>query len=84
MENEITSGNTLPIGYILLPYIMRHDATMINGDVVWYRNKFKNLLLKIKHFFVKSKYLKHPSLKYHNRPVNPNYYKTFKINNDND
>ena len=45
-------------GFILLPYIMRTTKTSINGETVWYANKMKNFLLKIKRFFYKSKNLK--------------------------
>lgn len=45
-------------GYSWLPYIPKVTETSINGETVWYANKWKNLLLKIKHFFIKPKYLK--------------------------
>ena len=35
-------------GYILAPYITKTVKTSINGETVWYANKYKNLLLKIK------------------------------------
>lgn len=44
---------------VFVPYIIDEPkSTDINGEVVWYRNKWKNLLLKIKRFFYKSKNLK--------------------------
>lgn len=46
-------------GIVFVPYIIDEPkSTDINGEVVWYRNKWKNLLLKIKRFFYKSKNLK--------------------------
>ena len=43
-------------GVVVVPYIIGEPkSTDINGEVVWYRNKMKNLLLKIKRFFYKSK-----------------------------
>ena len=71
MENEIKKEE----GYIFLPYIPRNEATMINGEYVWYRNKWKNLLLKIKHFFIKSKYSKIDI----NKKISSKYYTTLKI-----
>ena len=45
-------------GYVLLPYITKTVKTSINGETVWYANKWKNSLLKIKHFSIKPKHLK--------------------------
>ena len=73
MENEKKEQ-----GHIFVPYIIINVATMINGEYVWYRNKWKNLLLKIKHFFIKPKYLKNAKL-YLNKPINSKYYTTQKI-----
>ncbi len=56
-------------------------ATSINGEVVWYKNKFKNLLLKIKHLFIKPKYLKHFNL-YKDKKVNSEYYGVIKLENE--
>ncbi len=42
-------------GYILAPYIIKTVKTSIDGKTVWYANKWKNLLLKIKYFFLKPK-----------------------------
>jgi len=66
-------------GYVLLPYKMIIIATSINGEYVWYRNWWKNLLLKIKHFLVKPNYLKNKS-KYMNKKINSSNYDTIKIN----
>lgn len=46
-------------GYYWMPYVTKIYKMNINGEPVWYANKWKNLLLKIKHIFVKPKYLKH-------------------------
>ena len=35
-------------GIIYAPYIPIITATSINGEIIWYKNKWKNLLLKIK------------------------------------
>jgi len=60
-------------GYVFLPYIIKNIKTDINGETVWYANKFKNFLLKIKHFFVKPKYLKNAHI-YKNTSINPSFY----------
>lgn len=39
--------------YVYAPFIPITNSVDINGETVWYRNKFKNLLLKIKFLFVK-------------------------------
>tara|TARA_R110000772_G_C13310268_1_gene440120 strand:- start:33830 stop:34081 length:252 start_codon:yes stop_codon:yes gene_type:complete len=63
-------------------YIYAHipvvEATMINGEIVWYKNKWKNFLLKIKFFFVKPKYYKLMK-KYKNKPINPKFYGTVNV-----
>ena len=69
MENE----NIMDRGYIFAPYIAIVTKRMINGEVCWYKNKWKNLLLKIKHYFIKPKYLKYKDV-YNNRKINSNYY----------
>jgi hypothetical protein len=45
-------------GIVLLPYIIKNVRIEINGETVWHENKWKNLLLKIKHFFITPKHLK--------------------------
>lgn len=60
-------------GYVYLPLIFKTRCTTINNEVVWYSNSFLNLLLKIKHFFFKSKNLKN-HYKYVNKKVNGSYY----------
>lgn len=44
--------------YTYIPFTTKCVATMINSETVWYANKWKNLFLKIKFFFYKSKNLK--------------------------
>jgi len=61
-------------GIIWVPYTIKTVSTSINGETVWYANKWKNLLLKIKHFFIKPKYLKNTHI-YKNKPVNPSFYR---------
>ncbi len=65
-------------GYIYVPYIFSTKSTSINGVTVWHRNKFINLLIKIKLFFYKPKSLR--SFKnYSNKTLNKNYYSELKI-----
>lgn len=45
-------------GYIFIPYVFKTVKTTINDETVWYENKWKNLLLKIKFLFIKPRYLK--------------------------
>ena len=68
-------------GYVWLPYITKTVETSINGETVWYANKWKNLLLKIKHFFIKPKYLKNTHI-YKNKMVNSSFYGVVKISGD--
>ena len=68
-------------GYVWMPYITKTVSTTINGETVWYANKWKNLLLKIKHFFIKPEYLKNAHF-YKNETINSSYYEVVKINND--
>jgi hypothetical protein len=68
-------------GYVWLPYITKTVSTSINGEIVWYANKWKNLLLKIKHLFIKPKYLKNTPI-YKNKPVNSSFYGVIKIDGD--
>lgn len=65
-------------GYIYAPYRIVTVSTQINGETVWYKNKLKNLWLKIKFFFIKPKYYKLMK-KYPPKPINPKYYGIFKI-----
>ena len=76
MENS----NNKDKGYVWLPYTTKTVKTTINGETVWHSNKLKNLLLKIKHFFIKPKYLKNQHL-YKNKTVNSSCYGVVKINN---
>jgi hypothetical protein len=69
-------------GFIYTPYIIGETKqTDINGEVVWYSNKWKNLLLKIKTFFYKSKNVKNDE-KYLNKKVNSSFYSVVKIDDD--
>ena len=67
-------------GYILMPYTIKIVRTSINGETVWYLNKWKNLLLKMKYFFIKPKYLK--NVHFYKRPVNSSFYEVVKITGD--
>ena len=71
----------IPVGYVWVPYTIKNVSTSINGETVWYANKWKNLLLKIKHFFIKPKYLKNAHI-YKNKPVNTSFYREIKIDGD--
>jgi hypothetical protein len=67
-------------GYVLMPYTIKIVSTSINSETVWYLKKWKNLLLKIKHFFIKPKYLK--NVHFYKRPVNSSFYDVVKITGD--
>jgi hypothetical protein len=77
-NNPKINKEDLDKGYILAPYITKTVKTSINGETVWYANKWKNLLLKIKYFFIKPKYLKNAHI-YKNKVVNSSYYGVVKI-----
>ena len=66
-------------GYIYVPYVVVNVATYINGEAVWYKNKWKNLGLKIRRLFIKPEYLKHIN-KYKNKTIDPKNYGQIKIN----
>ncbi len=66
--------NTEEKGYINVPYIMETTSTSINGETVWYKNKWKNFLLKLKHLIIK------PNTKYSSNKVDSLYYITIKRN----
>jgi hypothetical protein len=59
-------------GCALAPYILKTVKTSINSETVWHSNRWKNLLLKIKRFFYKSKNIKNAE-KYLNKEVHINY-----------
>ena len=65
-------------GFVYVPYINKTVSTSINGETVWYANKWKNLLLKIKCFFIKPKYLKNGT-NYSEKKINSSYYDTINI-----
>jgi hypothetical protein len=77
MSNIQTDPKQLNNGIIWVPYIIKTECTYINGEVVWYANRWKNIFLKIKHFFIKPKYKK---MNYLKKPINTKYYTTIKIN----
>jgi len=45
-------------GPIFVPFILKTTKVDINGEIVWYANKWKNFLLKIKRIFIKPKHSK--------------------------
>jgi len=61
-------------------HILVTVATYINGEVVWYKNKWKNFWLKVKHIFKKSKYLK--SFKKYSNKMITSHYKIIHITNE--
>jgi len=69
-------------GYKWIPYKIVTVATSINGEIVWYKNKWKNFLLKIKRIFIKPKYLKNGEI-YSKKKINSSYYGKININGDN-
>jgi hypothetical protein len=68
----------LPKGIIYVPYVIETTSTSINGTTEWYKNKWKNLLLKIKFFFKKPNELKRWEV-YSKKPINSKYYQKIKI-----
>ena len=85
-ENKTIDFKNAP--YIWVPWVPVTVATSINGEIVWYKNRWKNLLLKIKFFFIKPRYLidsenfpnKKINTRYYDKPVNPDFYTKIKIN----
>jgi hypothetical protein len=63
---------------VYVPYIMETTSTSINDTTVWYKNKWKNLWLKIKFFFKKPNDLKQFE-KYSKKPINSKFYQEIKI-----
>lgn len=79
---QIKMENNKDKGVVFAPYIIGEPkSTDINGEVVWYQNKWQNLLLKIKRFFYKSKNLKNGE-KCLNKKVNSSFYGVVKITGD--
>lgn len=74
MENKFDQDK----GLIWIPYVFVTTSTMINGEVVWYKNKWKNLLLKIKRLFIRPKHFEFLEY-YKNKPINPKLYERIKI-----
>ena len=59
-------------GYVLVPYKVVNTATYVNGKLVWHRNKFINLGLKIRRLFRKNVT---PDLKkYSEKTINPEFF----------
>jgi hypothetical protein len=71
----------LEAGMIWVPWVPLTVSTTINGEVVWYKNKWKNLLLKIKFLFIKPKYLKRLK-NYQTKPINPKFYGKLEFKKD--
>ena len=67
-------------GIIYLPYVLKTVSTSINGETVWYANKWNNLLLKIKNFFLKPKYLKNAHI-YSKKQIDSSGYGPITIKN---
>ena len=75
--------NNLGPGYVYAPYVIVNVATFINGEAVWYKNRWKNLGLKIRRLFIKPEYLKHvhpKTIKYKIKTIDPKNYGQIKIN----
>jgi hypothetical protein len=75
--NNLEDKNVEPIklGLIWVPWTSVVVATQINGEIVWYKNKWKNLLLKIKFLFIKPTYQRHlKKSRYEIKPINHNLY----------
>lgn len=45
-------------GLVMLPYITKTISISINGETAWHSNKLFNMILKVKRFFIKPRYLK--------------------------
>ena len=73
------SDNQKQEGYVMLPYTIVTVKTTVNGETVWYKNKFKNFLLRVKNFFHKSKNLKNHE-RYSKIKVDPKMYGVIKNN----
>lgn len=83
MKDIKIDKDKLPSGIVYLPYLIKTRKTMINNETVWHSNKFINLLLKIKRFFIKSKNSQFPANKinsrYATKIVNAGMYGQIKI-----
>ena len=64
-----------------VPYIIETTSTSINSTTVWYKNKWKNLWLKIKFLFKKPEEVKRLE-KYCKKEINSKYYQKIKITNE--
>ena len=85
-EQDIKSDelkNNLEAGYVFVPYVFKTVSTSINGETVWYANKWKNFLLIIKRIFVKPKHYNAKLHKqYMSKKINPSFYSEIKIENE--
>jgi hypothetical protein len=64
-----------------VPFIIETTSTSINSTTVWYKNKWKNLWLKIKFLFKKPDEVKRLE-KYTKKEINSKYYKKIEITNE--
>ena len=71
----------LHAGIVYVPYIIETISTSINSTTVWYKNKWKNLWLKIKFFFKKPEDVKRWE-KYSKKEINSKYYQKINITNE--
>jgi hypothetical protein len=58
---------------VYIPFEFKIAETMVNSETVWYANKWKNLFLKIKHFFFKPKCYNNSNI--YKKRINFSYYK---------
>lgn len=65
-------------GIVYAPYTLQTSSTDVNGETVWYKNKWKNLWLKFKRLFYKSNNYK-SLMKYSNRKIDGSRYGTINI-----
>lgn len=61
---------------IRIPYTTKIVKIMINGEIIWYANRWDNLLLNIKHIFVKPKHLNNTDFHKTKMVINPSFYNT--------
>lgn len=64
-----------------VPFIIETTSTSINSTTVWYKNKWKNLWLKIKFLFKKPDEVKRLE-KYTKKEINSKYYQKIEITNE--
>lgn len=71
-------GTSWEQGIVYAPYTLQTNLMDVNGEVVWYRNKWKNLWLKFKRLFYKSKNYKVYG-KCANKKIEESRYGTIKV-----